>query len=396
MQENIRTYYVSARSRFFKYAIDCFLLLSFIYITLRLLYDYSVGGNSWKQGDWLINNAAGPIRRGPFGSAVISISDWLNMDLLAFVILIQIALLALTYAVFWKIVKSIHDPKITIIFITSSAIFSVFWVADPQGSVQKELIAFAGISLYALGAIRINWILLWLGVALFLVSTLSHEAMVLFIPTFFAIIIFSGLHKTSARHSMASIAAIVSFSIYAFLFAITHTRLEDTYPICAMLTERGLGESICGGAIRWLSYDTAYGLEAVTSRLDVRSLAGFSIAYFAALAPLAYIIWLSKGRVLSGMAVIMLALPFVPLYPVAVDWGRWISFHVFSATIVLACGITTGRSPLQRVPSDLSLFSLVTLGFLISPLHMIGIIWGGAPRRVVSDFMRLLSYTGSH
>lgn len=391
MREEVRTADTSDRFLLLKYASDGFLFLSFLYVSLHVLNDYRAGGNGWKQGDWLINNAAGPIRRGPFGSAIISISDWLNLDPLAFVVIIQISLLALTFATFRILVTSMRNPMISIILIMSPAIFVVFWVADPQGSVRKELIAFAGISLYALGAVRANWVLLWLGVVIFLVSNLSHEAMVLFVPTFFAIILFSGLHKTSATHSIASVAVIVSFSIYALLFAMRHTRVDDIYPICAMLTERGLAESICSGAIRWLSYDTAYGFEAVSSRLGVRSLGGFLVAYFAALAPLVYIIWLSEKRMWGLMAVILLALPFVPLYPVAVDWGRWMSFHVFSATIVLACAISTNRFVLQRAPSHYYVWSLVTLGLLISPLHTIGGILGGVPRRIASNLMRLLS-----
>lgn len=392
MFERVTTAGTSTRAPLLKYAADGFLFLSFLYISLRGFFDYRRGGESWKQGDWLINSAAGPIRRGPFGSAIISISDWLNLDLLAFVIIIQIVLLALTFVTFRTLVASTRDPGIAILLIISPAIFTVFWAADPQGSVRKELIAFAGISLYSLGAIRANWMLLWLGVALFLVSTLSHEAMVLFVPTFFAIILISELHKTSRAHALTSIAVIVSFSIYALLFAIKNNGLEDFYPICAVLTERGLGESICEGAIMWLSYDAAFGFENVKSLLDVHNLAGFLIAYFAALVPLAFIIWISEIRVRrSVIAVVLLALPFLPLYPVAADWGRWMSFHVFSASIVLACAIAVDRSLPQRSPADYHLFPLLFLGVLISPFHMIGIIWGGVTGRVASDLMRVLS-----
>lgn len=380
----------SAGSAFLKHAADGFLFLSFLYISLNVIRDFRAGGNSWKQGDWLINNAAGSIRRGPLGSAIISIGDRFDLDPLLIVSVAQIALLALLIITFRFLVSEVRNPKIALLLIISPAIFTVFWIADPQGSVRKELIAFAGLSLYALGAVRANWTFLWIGVAFFCVSTLSHEAMVLFTPTFLALIFFSGIHKVSARQSMATIAVILCFSLFAFLFAIKNPGVEDTSAICAALTERGLSETICEGAIRWLSYDTTYGFQAVRSELTPHRLAGFIIAYLVALAPLVYVIWLSPIKTRGVMVLILLALPFVLLYPITLDWGRWMSFHIFSATIVLTCAIVKNRLPIHRTPSTCHLLCLVILAIQISPLHMIGIIAGGAAKRIASEFWRLL------
>lgn len=380
----------TAHPAFLKYASDGILFLSFLYISLRIFYDYRAGGNGWKQGDWLINNAAGPVRRGPFGSAIISISDTINLDPLFVVCTIQIALLAALFITFRLLVAEIRNPKVSILLVASPAIFTIFWAADPQGSVRKELIAFLAISLYALGAVRKNWLLLWLGAATFCVGALSHEAMVLFAPTFLALVFSSGLDKESATHALATIALIFCFSVFAFLFAIENSSATDTSKICAALVDKGLSDSICSGAISWLSYDSAYGFQAVISRLGVRSVGGFLISYAAALAPFIYIAWLNERKIIFGAFLILLALPFAPLYFVAVDWGRWMSFHIFSVTTILACAIAKDRLQIQRSPSDYYLLSLVGLGILISPSHTIGIVWGGVARRAASEFQRLL------
>ena len=37
----------------------------------RLLRDFDQGGTAWRQADWLINSASGPVRRSVFGDFVI-------------------------------------------------------------------------------------------------------------------------------------------------------------------------------------------------------------------------------------------------------------------------------------------------------------------------------------
>lgn len=392
MREKTRETFTSNGLTLLRYASDGILLVSFTYISLRVFYDYQSGGNAWKQGDWLINNAGGLTRRGPFGSTIISISDLTSLSPLLLVSVFQIAFLAVLFLTFRRLALEIRNPKLSLVLISSPAIFTMFWVADPQGSVRKELIAFSGISLYALGLLREKWPLLWVGAAVFCLSTLSHEAMVLFTPMLVALFVLSRLQKTSAvrAHALGAIAITLAFSSVALLFALRNSGTADISAICATLTDRGLSESICGGAIAWLSYDSAYGFQAVTSRLGVRSLGGFLVAYLAALAPLLYIVWLSEKRLVVGAALILSALPFAPLYVVAVDWGRWMSFHIFSATIFSVLAIRNGWLPIHRTPSDHHVFSLVALGALISPAHTIGIVWGGAARRAASEFWRLL------
>lgn len=43
---------------------------------LIVLYaTWQSGGHAWLQGDWLINLAGGPVRRGPFGEALRVVAD---------------------------------------------------------------------------------------------------------------------------------------------------------------------------------------------------------------------------------------------------------------------------------------------------------------------------------
>ena len=59
------------------------------YLLYQLFLDFSLGGNNWKQGDWLINELSEPVRRGLFGSAVLRISDVIGLNPLLLLILFQ-------------------------------------------------------------------------------------------------------------------------------------------------------------------------------------------------------------------------------------------------------------------------------------------------------------------
>ena len=56
--------------------------LATLHVLAGLAQDYLAGGDYFHQGDWLINNMSGPVRRGLLGSALISFSDWSGLHLL--------------------------------------------------------------------------------------------------------------------------------------------------------------------------------------------------------------------------------------------------------------------------------------------------------------------------
>jgi hypothetical protein len=381
----------SPSSIFTYYATNAFLIISFIYISLNVYFDYRAGGNNWKQGDWLINNEAGNLRRGSFGSIILSASDIFVSSPLLIVSLIQIMFLAILFISFRLLADQGQKSPLTILILISPAIFTVFWVADPQGSVRKELLAFAGLSLSALAAVREIRLIFWLGVLTFCVSILAHEAMALFTPTFFGIILVSRMHKTAFSHALSASLIVSLISLFTFFYTIIYSQASDVMAICAPLVERGLHKEICGGAIKWTTYDIAYGFQQVTSRVNIWSFGGFLISYVAALAPFLYFIWIGQRSIANIVVLVLLALPFLPLYFIAVDWGRWMSFHIFSAAILLASAMAKDNFPIRRNPSNHHIFLLLIFAFLISPQHTIGIIWGGAVRRAATEFWWLLS-----
>jgi hypothetical protein len=67
-----------AKINFIIFSVFTFLILAYILYELGL--DINNGGNSWKQGDWLINNETQLVRRGFFGSIILKISDFISIN----------------------------------------------------------------------------------------------------------------------------------------------------------------------------------------------------------------------------------------------------------------------------------------------------------------------------
>ena len=129
-----------------------FAALSFPVIA-RLLFDYLIGGTGWRQGDWLINFHAGPVRRGGLGEAIILLSDLMPLSLLATIILIQSGLFILLVFVLWQIALRHENRPLVLLLAASSAFFPIFWASDVQGIVRKELLGYLAFSLLALSTV---------------------------------------------------------------------------------------------------------------------------------------------------------------------------------------------------------------------------------------------------
>ncbi len=353
--------------------LDAVLALVWLVISLGVLQDYLSGGNRWKHGDWLINTAGGPVRRGPFGSAVLSVGDLLGISPLLVVCVLQVVILAVLFLAFRALVDRAGPVRLQAMLWLSPAFFTVLWVVEPQGAVRKELLAFAGLSLLALGAVSGRLIVLWLGVLVYCISTIAHEGMVLFGPVFIGILVLSGLFRSAPWQALSATLIAIGVSGAALFYALVHARVEDPNLVCAPLLERGLDPEICAGAISWLAHDAGVGVAAVAERLTGASVVGFLLGALAAFAPFGYLVSVGTRPRLGLVILLGAVLPILPLFPVASDWGRWLSLQVFSMSVLLSCAMASGRFPLRAVPSRGLVVGAVGMALLVSPNHAIGL-----------------------
>lgn len=315
-----------------------------VLICLLLLLAQSIraGGSSWQQADWLINYAAGPIRRGVSGHLILGLSDALGVHPLTLLGGLQGALVGVLLGGVGYAFYAIGLPDRALVLAISPA-FLPFWAYDYLGAMRKDMLALAAflpLLMTGRGAdLRAVTSLLVLSVAV-----LFHEANG-FIAPFLAVALWGAL----PRRQIAYGAAALGIGALGFAIALVLPSLSDPAPICAELLERGFSESFCGGSIRWLEFDLARVLKENSARIRVFGVPySIALSYALALMPVAVALWFAPRWTLG--AAIASALLFVPLYVVALDWGRWVFLHIACLTLIVLTLARHGQTPWLYAP----------------------------------------------
>ncbi|SNT01125.1 hypothetical protein [Tropicimonas sediminicola] len=376
--------------RWLRGAVVGLLAISLILSLRNLWIDYRAGGDPFRQGDWLINSAAGFVRRSLPGDLVLALSDRTGWSPLTLLTAFQAALLVVLYSQIARLLSEI-PARVAFLFAFCPGFVLVFWAADPMGTVRKEMLVFLALCLCALGVIRDSRARLLAGSLVFVAGVLAHEAMILFAPAL-AAIYYLGWKRSPGRPADA-LLAVGTFGAAAaiFLIALKHGQVPEPELVCQALIDRGMSDQVCAGAIKWLGVDSAVALNAVQTVLSFdRAATGFSMGLFLALCPLFYLASRTDRPGAAAIAIVLLALPFLPLFLVAIDWGRWVSFHVFTVVVL---GSLAFRLKLVSLQKDLGLLPLVIFAvtaLCFSPLTMVGLNYGGLVRRLVLDVSSLL------
>jgi hypothetical protein len=382
---------IQTSSGLFDVALDLYLVISFLYVTARVWLDYQNGGNDFKQGDWLINNAGGIVRRGHFGSLLLFVSDLLHITPLWLVCVIQTALLGVVYCLLRYVLAHPRLPSTFRLLYLSPALFPVFWVAQSGGSVRKEMIAFVGILAVALGGLSRRPVLHWCGVTGFCLSVFAHEAMTVFVPTIIVTILLFGGGNWRNLHVVGSIVVIVTFTVAWLTFLSGYTRISSVQPMCDALVQRGLTETICTGAIQWVRVESTDAMRAVFLQLTGGGAASFLLSYVCSVGPFLYLGWLAQRTAPVAIILVAFLTPLLPLYCVALDWGRWISLHLFSTTVVMVSITANYPIVIARGPTFRQILAFVLICILIVPDHVFGVYWGGLLRRFGVDALRFVA-----
>lgn len=339
-------------------------------VFLHLGQDYWLGGNTYKQGDWLINVELATVRRGLPGSAFIRIADFLHIDLLLVVVLCQAALLALFAVCLYKVVRKVDHQPLFWLLLFSPGFTLLLWANDPQGSLRKELIVYAAFALLLAGLADRRRLHFAVATGLFALGMLGHEANCLFLPVFLWLLYCArGSGMLATRELGLAVLVLLAAALVSATFFFRHVSLADAGPVCAPLLLRGFTAAFCEGAISWVTRDLSYAIRVTAGNWSAGSWAfGTFYLWMTALA-----CWISahfvQMRKLLWMYVCT-ALPFLPLFYVALDWGRWMNFHLSCwIFVVLAEQLLGGLQLLRPVDGK----RLLVSGFSIlpwAPSHM--------------------------
>jgi len=368
----------------FAYASLCFLAiaLSFFYVGVRLRGDFLNGGNAWKQGDWLINSTQHPIRRSFSGDILISISDWMGVSPLLVTVGFQSLILFFLAVTVGAVVFKNWNNTAFLAVILSPAFFPVFWAVDAQGSMRKEILAYASMSALVILALapRFRRFFLLLSVILFSFATLSHEGMVFFAPVYiFLTLVLADNDRITKTEFHLSSFVIVLVSIAAFTLAVLRHSVDDYLLVCSPLIERGVDDNICSGAIRWLERYFNQNNSVIMERISAGKLFKLALAYTLSFATILFFLWHTKATRGTYIITSVIGVTFLPLYFLGIDWGRWLNFHFTSVFFIISIFLSLGLLKTRKEANMTSVFAISFLNLFwavghVNPIRQHGLL----------------------
>lgn len=351
------------------------------YVILEAWNDLAAGGNSWKQGDWLINSLEAPIRRGLLGNVLIESAAALGISPVLLVVVVQTALVAgsaiLIALALWRM-----TPRYSLwLLVIAPGFFLRFWALDTQGGLRKETIAFFAFALLLFAVVRVpsGRVLPWLASAVFSVAVIGHEGMVFLAPFFLAGLYI--MHRAGAlgRGDTLLMSGLVAATCLAAVAMALILRNADYLAVCRPLLEQGVDEAMCDGAIKALEIPLSkYVKTTFWMALSWRMVSFLTLVVLNSAFMLVLGGYLMDFRSFAR-PYLASTLLFVPLFIVAVDWGRWVSFHTTASVFVLLMALWYG---IPRAGKGSEVPPLVFAGLLLFTLfwgfsHFLDVLWGG-------------------
>lgn len=288
--------------------------------------EISRGGNSWKTGDWLINYEAGPVRRGFIGTILLNASD-AGLPLLWMTFTIQVALYCWMFLSVIQLYRARERDYRWLIFIYSPA-FLLFPLYDLQGGFRKEIIVLAAFAFLcsSIAKQRLTTPRTLAIIATYGIAVLSHEASAFTLPFFlYALRSARTTGLIGPAETRRSVVALTLLSGTAVLVSGAYPGTAEAQErICNSLISKGLDPSICEGAIVQLQTDSLHWIALIRS-IASEYLRHYPVLLALSIAPMFLIDWSTRKSI--KMAIFGLV-PILPLYVLAIDWGRWIHIQV--------------------------------------------------------------------
>lgn len=307
-----------------------------------LISDYVNGGRRWQQGDWLIHSLAGPVRRGILGTGLIYVSDTLAVNALAVTVAFQILVFTALMVVLFFIATAVMTHPSQIAALLLPPFYPVMMVSRFDGMIYKDVLAVLGLAILTLAVVRpgtARWTLP-VGVITLILAFFAHEALIFFFPAAAFLIYLTG--RSGASVSLIAILGLAAAA--AFLFAVLYSR-ADPAAICAELLDRGLNRVLCEGPVDWLNASLGHAVSTTFEKAQVQHLFQFFSVWLLSILVLCYLLGqqMRSGLILGALTL----LPFLPLFVVAFDFGRWFSFS-FTSLVFILLATRLGREMPKR------------------------------------------------
>ncbi len=323
-----------------------FFLISFLSIYFLMGVNTVVTYNA--MSEWVINYQGGFVRRGLIGELVFQISNSFNLDLRFCFLVLQSSLYIFYYYLIFNLIKYIKLNFIVLLTIFSP-LFIIFPIAELEAIGRKEIIIFlvllVSINLYF--KYKNNDLLIFFVSIFYPIILLTFEASI-FYSFFFISLIFITRKKINLSFLFRLfLLSIPSLLCIYFIYFYPH-QSDDTYKMCEELKK--IGEE-CGLATIFLSKKVGFHIAEVGWELThiLRYIWIFFLGFF----PIIYLATRTKFnekyinefflKTPFVLHLIVLIIPTLIIFLIAVDSGRWIHM-AYSCTFIYYFGLVKNQA----------------------------------------------------
>ena len=361
-----------------RFAMPFVLICSCTFILIKLFFLVAIsGGNGWQQGDWLINSSAGLVRRALIGDFVLLFANLSGLNPLLVLSTLQVVLLVSLYYLLYRLKDFVSLP-IMFVLVCSPAFFPIFWWADWLASLKKETVVFVSILLLVYSIHHRFLMAFGFSALLFAIAVFSHEGQTTFAPLVAYIGFFRTKDVFSDKARKIYIVTICFVSVLAAIYGFLFAEGPGSDAVCNTLMSYKLSPDICLGAIKWLDISMAEVFNGIAQRTTVPNLSLFLIMYVMFFVPIFYVTMTKDNALRIFLYFILTGIVFIPLYFVATDWGRWISYHFFSFAAIILLDGSNNRKCFESAAKMASVFLIgIIFPMTITPSMIYGYIKGG-------------------
>jgi hypothetical protein len=307
--------------------------------------------DGWLVGDWLVHYQHGFVRRGLPGTIFVLAARASHVNPALLVWWFQVLVSTAFFLLFLGAIRNKYLPLWfwTLLLSPATFLFSVYEGSAVTG--RKELLYFLVLAAFVVGlqrgAFARKWALLCVGLAAF-GSTLSHELFFFYTPYFVGAAVLDR-HKRPGGFTAA--ALVCASSLLAIVLLLFSSPINAN-PMCTTLLGLGMSRDVCRGVIGWPESDLTHTFFA--------TLRYASDQHYYWVYPASVCLFVSPFVVyrLSGAApsmnrslvlvVCVALLSSVPLFVLAVDWGRWVNIHCMSVLMLSTLLLPADRDNRQR------------------------------------------------
>lgn len=354
--------------------------------TLIFTLVYNLKDDGYILADWLINYQDGGFkRRGLSGSFFFLLQDITGLRLNYLVYFFQLSIIS---SFFWYYAKLIRYKRTDLLYLSLllSSIGFVGLLNTVTYVGKKEFIVFLifTVFVYLLDHQKLSKKKEYLLCFFLIISTLLHEVTVFFVP-YFAIALYVKTGKLEYGRYIKYFLAVGIPAIAIFMFGKNVNEGQSL----RILSERGIHPVY--GIFYWNINEREYIIQ------HSKDYVLYGLSFIISVFHIGYYLKFLTGRKLLSIVLIGAFLFSLPLFYLAIDWGRWMYIHMMMMIILFGMSLQNGQSVWDYQPVSLNSTFYITLGIIVvSLLYRVemsgkGFTWEGLLYRIFVAPVELLN-----